>query len=1054
LIPLEPQDDATHLFRSLNLQREALYNSGTRLLFLISRELHPRFLQKAHDLNTWIAPAYTFTLPHPDVPDLPPPSRDVSLDLAKQIDYYRDIVQERMEQDEVEWVCDYLLPDLADAYKRAGMYDVARQIYHCLKGYHDQQANDKQRDLFGRRARITQGWRILQQLALGSLSYQDSTILHELFGQQIFSFEKTAQGAQVTDEDGWTVDFPASLRPLLIAFSTQPVLKPSSPPPPAYFTGREAELEVLAQALTTDDTPQSITALQGMGGIGKTALAAQLAAQLVTAFPGGVFWADLSANDGDPLPVLAAWARLCDQDMSGLRDPQARAQAVRSILTGRLKEQGRLLVVLDDVREGWLDGARVLQSARPPDTPLLLTTRDEEVALALGATVLRVDVLPLEESLKLLAALAGPVVEQEMDAACRLAQRVGYLPLALELVGKLAALRARKPGWRLANLCEEVDARATETLQLKGQRGLAATFSLSYETLGIKEQQLFRTLGAFAPAPFAAKHVAAVLEWDVESTEEKLDALVALSLARWEREEGNSLRYTLHPLLHDYAAALLEEVGEGSSTHAAHAAYYLDYAWAHHQPTAADHAALEAEHQNLMAVLDQLWVRANVRVQKRYSSDIGVPLPVDAFVKIRRSAEEQAAEQYIEMHEYLRNYFRYEGRWLDYRRSAKRAYAAACALRRIDNAAWEACGVAYTYSLEGRYDPGELKMAEDWVTRVEEVITKGKLAEEWRARALRLRGVIAMRRYDYGGSRHHFKSALHLLEKFAPENTDICVEIADLYTLLAILEMRYSRNTDARRSYDVAMAHFDEALVSAEKYEQKYERREKQAFIKMNMTELMIWWDEWDSAAQLLEEVVPLSRESGRMDFLAKCLAWDAFVYQHKSKDESNSDKKIELLDIAIEKAEESLEVLRDIPISEPSLLNLVGAHLLLAGLHRNRQDVGGDAEDSRKSKEYLSKADDLLEKHKLSRSDATGESEPDPDALYEAACYEVMSEAFDAGRVDSAYDLLFAAITPQPGWYKRAETDFRLDPVKRNKREWKEFGVKIKEAVIIGGEL
>ena len=82
LIPLEPQGDPIRFFRSLNLQRESLYDLGAPILFLISRELYPRFLQTARDLSTWIAPPYTFELPRPDVPNLPPPSGDTPPDLA------------------------------------------------------------------------------------------------------------------------------------------------------------------------------------------------------------------------------------------------------------------------------------------------------------------------------------------------------------------------------------------------------------------------------------------------------------------------------------------------------------------------------------------------------------------------------------------------------------------------------------------------------------------------------------------------------------------------------------------------------------------------------------------------------------------------------------------------------------------------------------------------------------------------------------------------------------------------------------------------------------
>ncbi|MCP4534738.1 MAG: hypothetical protein GY831_26400, partial [Delftia sp.] len=373
------------------------------------------------------------------------------------------------------------------------------------------------------------------------------------------------------------------------------------------------------------------------------------------------------------MPILGAWAQLCGSDVSALPHPHARSQAVRGLLAKRVAERGRLMVVLDDVREEWLDGARVLGSARPPGVPLLLTTRAEELALALNATVRRLDVLPPDEALKLLRTLAGPVVTREQDAARRLAERVGRLPLALELAGKLAALRARKPGFRLADLCAQVEARTAETLQLTGQRGLAACFSLSYETLDAESQRLFCALSVFAPAPFTAAHVAGVLGWEQGTAEARLDGLVALALARWtdarthrpeepvlgRAEEPvlgradlpaphvysgddtqppappvpDSAAYILHPLMRDYAAVLLEQTGAAPSTQAAHTAHYLAYAESHDQPTAADYDRLQAEHHNILAAMDRAY-RQERWAQVR-SFAWALCRPVDGYLGVR-----------------------------------------------------------------------------------------------------------------------------------------------------------------------------------------------------------------------------------------------------------------------------------------------------------------------------------------------------------------------------------------------------------------------------------
>jgi hypothetical protein len=73
------------------------------------------------------------------------------------------------------------------------------------------------------------------------------------------------------------------------------LLRATPPAPPAHFTGREADLTKFAQLLTSGASV-AITALRGMGGIGKTALAQKLAERLGQGdhegrpFPGGVLW--------------------------------------------------------------------------------------------------------------------------------------------------------------------------------------------------------------------------------------------------------------------------------------------------------------------------------------------------------------------------------------------------------------------------------------------------------------------------------------------------------------------------------------------------------------------------------------------------------------------------------------------------------------------------------------------------------------------------------------------------------------------------------------------
>jgi hypothetical protein len=134
---------------------------------------------------------------------------------------------------------------------------------------------------------------------------------------------------------------------------------------------------------------------------------------------------------------------------------------------------------------------------------LLITTR-----LDLGSTVQKVDIEELDEdsAIDLLESLVtdGRIRAQLADAQA-LCNWVGYLPLALELLGRFLA---RKPDWLIAKLLKaleekRLDAKALVDTEngMTGQLGVAAALELSWQELNESEQELACVLGMFAIAP-------------------------------------------------------------------------------------------------------------------------------------------------------------------------------------------------------------------------------------------------------------------------------------------------------------------------------------------------------------------------------------------------------------------------------------------------------------------------------------------------------------------------------------------------------------------------
>ncbi|MEM7112626.1 MAG: tetratricopeptide repeat protein [Chloroflexota bacterium] len=400
----------------------------------------------------------------------------------------------------------------------------------------------------------------------------------------------------------------------------------TAPAPPAHFIGRRYHLDTLKQMLTgTSEAP--LIALQGMGGIGKTAMAQQLAAEVQKDFPGGVFWGALPDYNGNSRPILRAWGHACAYDFADEGDQTVMADVVRGLLATRSMEQGKLLIIIDDIRNDWLNAAQVLHRAVPRDTSVLLTTRNEALAASLGSTIHQLDTLDSEEAMSLLKKHAGrQIVDKEPETAEKLIAALGYLPLALELSGKHLALKARKPGYKLSRLLQTVTQQANDVLTLPGHPGLVATFSNTYQTLPDHLQRVFRWLSAFAAAPMPITHVATVLDVDEWEAENMLDELVSPALIAWGEIEGT---YTIHPLLRQYSKRLLQGATDEIEARNSHLACYLAVAEGNAHETLDSFDNLET------ALPNVLWALEYAKKHKKYEASNQFCLVLTPFLFAR-----------------------------------------------------------------------------------------------------------------------------------------------------------------------------------------------------------------------------------------------------------------------------------------------------------------------------------------------------------------------------------------------------------------------------------
>ncbi|WP_445634738.1 hypothetical protein NSTC745_06582 [Nostoc sp. DSM 114161] len=336
--------------------------------------------------------------------------------------------------------------------------------------------------------------------------------------------------------------------------------------PPAVpfkkFVGRETELEELHQKLQTS-RQVAIVAVAGMGGVGKTELATQYAKQHLQNYQGGVCW--LSAQGIDVGIQILRFAELKFK----LIAPDDWELADRLRYCWQNWEKGEVLLVFDDVT----DYKKQVKPYLPPESPqfkVLLTTRLEfdRTLLQLPLGVLK----PLA-AIKLLKSLVDRErLKSEPWVARKICKFLGYLPLALELVGRyldtMPDLSLEKLLKRLEKKRLEHEAIAKANPLMRYECGVAEAFALSWEQLDENAQKKGCGLSLFALADIPLPVEAIEDDQQQEAWEKAIADLLKLHLLQ---RQSKGI-YKLHPLIRQFFQMKLDESSEADEVKTSFAA--------------------------------------------------------------------------------------------------------------------------------------------------------------------------------------------------------------------------------------------------------------------------------------------------------------------------------------------------------------------------------------------------------------------------------------------------------------------------------------------------
>lgn len=320
------------------------------------------------------------------------------------------------------------------------------------------------------------------------------------------------------------------------------------------FVGRQAEVSRLGNLVRQALYPAGaagtvvISAINGMAGVGKTALALHATHQLAGEFPDGQLFIDMHGytQGHEPRPASEA----LEMFLRALGVPPQRVPAgtdERAAMFRHRLSGTRTMIVLDNVASE----AQIRPLVPASAGCLVLVTSRRRLRALDEAYQLSLDVLPRADALELFVAVAGRgQVPPDDPALAEIVELCGQLPLAVRIA---AALLRHRPVWTADHLARLLRAQQGRISTLSdGERDLDAALDLSYHSLTAAEQLTFRCLGLIPGPDFDVYAAAALTGSGPAAAARLLEDLVDHNLVI-QHLPG---RYRLHDLIRLHARAL------------------------------------------------------------------------------------------------------------------------------------------------------------------------------------------------------------------------------------------------------------------------------------------------------------------------------------------------------------------------------------------------------------------------------------------------------------------------------------------------------------------
>lgn len=300
------------------------------------------------------------------------------------------------------------------------------------------------------------------------------------------------------------------------------------PPQIPSFVARSEEMENVIQDLKENHTVY----IAGPAGIGKTALAIEIAYKIKNDYPDGILWYRVDTSDISQ--ILNSIANVYGENVNSMQDIEIKASMVRSLLSAK-----DALLILDNI-ETSSQLHLLLQNSS--DCDVLITTKHKDIIPASSQTYL---LQPFEQNEVLLfysKVLGEDYIKQNTKNILEISEFIGNLPLGIAILAKDLYLNKDK----ILHVKQQLIDEGVDLNQYTyDNKNLKKAYDVAVKTLTDDAQNLFFSLGVFSGKDFSLPAIAYINNISDSKAESILNELINRCLV----ETSINERFRLHPTI-------------------------------------------------------------------------------------------------------------------------------------------------------------------------------------------------------------------------------------------------------------------------------------------------------------------------------------------------------------------------------------------------------------------------------------------------------------------------------------------------------------------------